>query len=64
LLPRLAAEIERLEHTLADPTAFTRNAAAFATTATRLQAARTEREAAEAEWLDIELRREELAAEE
>ncbi len=64
LLPRLAAEIAELEHTLADPAAFTRNAAAFATTAARLQSARAERDAGEAEWLEIELRREALAGEE
>jgi ATP-binding cassette subfamily F protein uup len=62
LLPRLAAEIERLEATLADPDIFARDARAFEAAAARLHAARTERDAAEAAWLDIELRREALAA--
>jgi hypothetical protein len=36
----------------------------FAVTAARLEAARAERDAAEAEWLEIELRREALSAQE
>jgi ATP-binding cassette subfamily F protein uup len=64
LLPRLAAEIDRLEHDLADPAAFGRDPDAFQANASRLQAARVEHEAAETEWLAIELRREALAAEE
>ena len=63
LVPRLTIEIEQLEHALADPAAFARNAASFEATAARLQAARSEREAAEAEWLEIELRREALSGE-
>ena len=61
LVPRLTIEIEQLEHALADPAAFARNAASFEATAARLQAARSERAAAEAEWLEIELRREALS---
>jgi ATP-binding cassette subfamily F protein uup len=64
LMPKLAAEIEALEVKLAAPDAFSRDAGAFAATAARLEAARAERDAAEAEWLEIELRREALAAQE
>jgi len=63
LMPKLSAEIESLERTLADPAAFARDASAFASTAARLEAARAQHAAAEAEWLDIELRREALSAE-
>jgi ATP-binding cassette subfamily F protein uup len=63
LLPRLTAEIEKLEHSLGEAAAFARDAATFAAAAARLQAARAERESAEAEWLEIELRREALSAE-
>ncbi len=63
LVPKLTAEIERLEHALADASAFARYAGAFHAAAARLEAARAERDAAEAEWLEIELRREALSTE-
>jgi ATP-binding cassette subfamily F protein uup len=62
LMPKLSAEIEALEAKLAEPDAFTRES--FAADAARLEVARAERDAAEAEWLEIELRREALAAQE
>ncbi|MEQ1491314.1 MAG: ATP-binding cassette domain-containing protein, partial [Terricaulis sp.] len=62
LMPKLSGEIETLETKLAAPDAF--NSADFSKTAARLEAARAERDAAEAEWLDIELKREALSAEE
>lgn len=62
LMPKLNTEIETLETKLAAPDAF--NSADFSKTAARLEAARAERDAAEAEWLDIELKREALSAEE
>ncbi|MEZ5972994.1 MAG: ABC-F family ATP-binding cassette domain-containing protein [Hyphomonadaceae bacterium] len=62
LMPKLSAEIEGLETKLAAADAFNSNE--FTQTAARLEAARAEREAAEAEWLDIELRREALGAQE
>ena len=62
LLPKLTAEIETLEARLAAPDAF--NAGDFGKSAARLEVARTERDAAEAEWLDIELRREALSGQE
>ena len=63
LMPRLVAEIETLEARLADPEAFARDAAGFGATAQRLEAARAEHDAAEAEWLELEIKREALAAE-
>ncbi|ANP44898.1 ABC-F family ATP-binding cassette domain-containing protein [Candidatus Viadribacter manganicus] len=62
LMPKLAAEIEALEAKLAAPDAF--NAPNFAASAARLEAARAEHQSAEMEWLDIELRREALSAQE
>ena len=62
LMPKLSAEIEALEAKLAEPDAFARES--FAADAARLEAARTERDAAESEWLEIELRREALGAQE
>ena len=62
LMPKLTAEIEALEAKLAAPDAF--NSTDFSGAAARLEAARAERDAAEAEWLEIELRREALGAQE
>jgi ABC transport system ATP-binding/permease protein len=62
LMPKLGVEIDTLEAKLAAPDAF--NSPDFSKTAARLEAARTERDAAEAEWLDIELKREALGAQE
>jgi len=62
LMPKLAGEIEALEAKLAEADAFTRPD--FAASAARLEAARAERDNAEAEWLEIELRREALGAQE
>ncbi len=64
LMPRLRREVVALEHTLADPASFAKDAKSFAASAARLQAARAEHESAEAEWLTLELRREALAREE
>ncbi|MGD9815038.1 MAG: ABC-F family ATP-binding cassette domain-containing protein [Hyphomonadaceae bacterium] len=63
-LPTLRAEIETLETALSDPAAFARDAAAFDRTAQRLAAARAALDAGETEWLELELKREALAAEE
>ncbi|MEZ5960194.1 MAG: ABC-F family ATP-binding cassette domain-containing protein [Hyphomonadaceae bacterium] len=62
LMPKLAKEIEALETKLAAADAFTRPD--FTATAARLEAARAERDSTEAEWLEIELRREALSAQE
>jgi ATP-binding cassette subfamily F protein uup len=64
LLPRLHQEIASLEARLAEPDLFAKDAATFAATAQRLETARAELHAGESEWLEIELRREALAAEE
>jgi ATP-binding cassette subfamily F protein uup len=64
LMPKLRDEIDRLEKSLSDSTAFARDAAAFDKTAARLAQARHEMESSEAEWLEIELRREGLSIQE
>jgi ATP-binding cassette subfamily F protein uup len=64
LMPKLAAEIVELEGRLAEPDLFTRHPARFNAAAARLEAARAEHAAAEADWLEIELRREAISAEE
>jgi ATP-binding cassette subfamily F protein uup len=63
LLPRLHREIAALEARLAEPNLFAKDAAAFATSAQRLEAARAQLSAGESEWLEIEMRREALGAE-
>jgi ATP-binding cassette subfamily F protein uup len=60
-MPRLRDEITQLEHRLSGADAFARDAAGFQKAADRLSAARHELERSEAEWLDIELRREGLS---
>ncbi|HVV32616.1 MAG TPA: ABC-F family ATP-binding cassette domain-containing protein [Vitreimonas sp.] len=64
LMPKLRDEIDRLEKSLSDSTAFARDAAAFDKAAARLAQARHEMESSEAEWLEIELRREGLSIQE
>ncbi len=59
-LPALAREIEALEARLADPVLFTRDPSAFTKANASLEQARRELEAAEAKWLEIEMRREAL----
>ncbi|MGE0596600.1 MAG: ABC-F family ATP-binding cassette domain-containing protein [Hyphomonadaceae bacterium] len=61
LLPKLEEEISALERRLADPDLFGREPAEYQRAADRLERARAEKESAEAEWLDIEMRREQLA---
>ena len=61
-LPALDAEIAAIEAHLSDDAAFARDPAAYQAAAARLSAARAEKSAAENEWLDIEHRREQLAA--
>jgi ATP-binding cassette subfamily F protein uup len=63
-LPKLHTEIAVLEASLASADAFERDPKAFHATAARLEAVRAEHIAGEAEWLEIELKREALAAEE
>ena len=63
-LPRkieaLHAEIAQLQSALADPDLYRRNAADFQAKTQRLSAAQTELEAAETEWLELEMLKEEL----
>ena len=63
-LPRtieaLHAEIAALQQALADPDLYRRDAASFATKTARLAVAQAEVEAAETEWLELELLREQL----
>jgi ABC transport system ATP-binding/permease protein len=56
----LNAEIGRLEGILSDPDLYARDQAGFTAAAGALRAAQTELEAAEAEWLKLELLREEV----
>ncbi|HRE45737.1 MAG TPA: hypothetical protein PKY87_17440 [Terricaulis sp.] len=63
LMPKLQADIAALEARLGQDGAFERDPTAFQKTAAQLEAARATLEASEAEWLEIELKRESLAAE-
>jgi ATP-binding cassette subfamily F protein uup len=56
----LTAELEALEATLADANLFARNPKAFDAAAARLATARDELQAAEDQWLELEMLREEL----
>jgi ATP-binding cassette subfamily F protein uup len=49
----LTAEIDRLEHDLADPDLFRRDPKTFEATAERLTRSRDQREAAEQRWLEL-----------
>lgn len=64
LLPRLTQEIETLEQQMADAELFARDPKKFAQINARLDAARTQRDHAEADWLEIELKREALSQQE
>ena len=63
-LPRrieaLQAEIATLQAALADPALFTRDPDGFAAKSKRLEAAQADLDAAETEWLELELLREEI----
>jgi ATP-binding cassette subfamily F protein uup len=56
----LQGEIASLHQALADPDLYRRDASSFAARTARLGAAKAELEAAETEWLELELLREEL----
>jgi ATP-binding cassette subfamily F protein uup len=58
----LQAEMARLNEDLADATLYSRNAKAFAAKSGRLAAAQAELDAAETEWLELEMLREELGS--
>ncbi len=59
-MDKLHAEIASLEAKLGDPNLFARDPKAFDTAITRIAAARAELAAAEEQWLDLEMKREEL----
>ncbi len=59
-LPQRAAKIAELERALSDPDLFARDPALYQTTSDRLRAARAQLETEEADWLEIELKREAL----
>ena len=63
-MPKLHETIVVIEASLAAPGACDRDPKAFQSAAARLEALRADLIAAEAEWLDIELKREALASEE
>lgn len=58
----LESEIAKLEETLADPGLYGRDPAGFARVSQRLEDARTALAAAEERWLELEMKREDLAA--
>jgi ATP-binding cassette subfamily F protein uup len=60
VLPKLEEDISRLESQLAAPDFFARDAKGYAATADRLAAAKAEKDASEAEWLELAERREAL----
>ncbi|HEX3407305.1 MAG TPA: ABC-F family ATP-binding cassette domain-containing protein [Caulobacteraceae bacterium] len=59
-MPRLTGEIAALETRLGDAAFYARDRAGFDATMQRLEAARAELASSEAEWLDLEARREAL----
>ncbi len=61
-LPAFAAEIERFETRLSDPDLYARDRAAWDKTSAALAKAREDLAAAETEWLELEERKEALAA--
>jgi ATP-binding cassette subfamily F protein uup len=61
LMPQRQAEIATLEAAMADPNLFAKQPAEFSKKAARLEAARTELESHELEWLDLEEKRDALA---
>jgi ATP-binding cassette subfamily F protein uup len=61
LIPKLQAEIAKLEQDMSDPELYARDADAFNRKSTRVGAAREELDLAEMEWLEIEEKREALA---
>ncbi|HEY4343052.1 MAG TPA: ATP-binding cassette domain-containing protein [Parvibaculum sp.] len=60
-MPKLQGDIARLETQLADPGLYARNPAEFAKITSRHDALRAELERAEEQWLELEMKREELS---
>jgi ATP-binding cassette subfamily F protein uup len=61
-IARLGSEIDALERKLADPDLYNRDPEGFHAATRRLNAAREALDAAETRWLELEERREALAA--
>ena len=61
LIPKLQAEIAKLEQEMSDPDLYTRDAEAFNRKSVRIGKAREELDGAEMEWLEIEEKRDALA---
>ncbi|MEO0465808.1 MAG: ATP-binding cassette domain-containing protein [Pseudomonadota bacterium] len=59
-LPKVSADISRLEAEMADPDLYSKDAGGFQTRADRLSALKNEKEALEEDWLLIEAKREEI----
>ena len=62
VMEKLQSEIHKLEGKLTDQSLFARDAQAFEAAAKRLSTARDELRIAEEQWLDLEMKREELAS--
>jgi ATP-binding cassette subfamily F protein uup len=62
-MEKLAASIAEAERILSDPDLFTRDPAAFEKTQKRLATDQAALEAAEEQWLELEIKREELESE-
>ena len=62
-MPQLESEISDAERALADPDLYTRDAEAFHKLSAGLDRLKAELAAAEERWLELELKREELAGE-
>src|SRR5262249_47255980 len=59
-IEELQAEISSLQFALTDPDLYRRNAADFQTKTQRVSAAKAELDAAETEWLELEMLKQEL----
>jgi len=60
-MEKLQAQVEKLEAQLADPELYSKNAAKFATVSEDLETARLALAGAEERWIELEMKREELA---
>ncbi|MDX5416330.1 MAG: ABC transporter ATP-binding protein, partial [Alphaproteobacteria bacterium] len=60
-MPKLESEIAAAEQTLADPDLYSRDADAFHKLSATLDRLKAELSAAEEQWLELEMKREELA---
>lgn len=61
-LEKLTAAVDKLEAEMDDPSLYSKNPARFAEVTTKLEQARADHAAAEERWLELEMKREELAS--